>query len=410
MKVLQLCIRVPFPPQDGGSIAMYNMERSLFENGASVKVLAFNTIKQYVEIEKLDPDYLKMTKIEGIFLDNRIKPFAALLNLFSGESYHIIRFIRRDFDEALMKILETEQFDIIQLESLFMIPYLDTINRLSNAPVLLRTHNVEHLIWKRLANITTNSLRKWYLNLLANRLKRYETWALNRVDGIIALTPEDKKMILEESPEVPVFVAPIGVDASEYHPKPLPPGDIIFHIGAMDWIPNQEGIKWFLDQVWPEIERDYPDVKFRFAGKKMPPGFFNFQSDRIEVKGFIPDAKEYMNEGTIMIVPLFSGSGMRVKIIEGMAMGRAIVTTPVGMEGIHAVDGKHFLMAQDAAEFTKQVKLLIENRELVKSIGANARAFVEEEFDNKAIGKKILGFYEEQINPITTNQSIIPST
>ncbi|MBK7964298.1 MAG: glycosyltransferase [Bacteroidetes bacterium] len=192
MRILQLCIRVPFPPVDGGSIAMYHMQKSLHENGAKLKVLSFNTIKQLTDLDSLDEGYKKMTRIEGIYLDNRIKPFAALFNVFTGESYHIIRFVKRDFEEALINILKKEKFDTIILESLFMIPYMEVIRQFSNAKVILRTHNIEHLIWKRLAQSEKKWLRKWYLNLLADRLQHYEQWALNRVDGIAAMTSDDE--------------------------------------------------------------------------------------------------------------------------------------------------------------------------------------------------------------------------
>ena len=151
MKILQLCIRVPFPPVDGGSIAMYHLQKSLFENGVQLKVLSFNTIKQLTDLNTLDEGYKKMTQIEGVYLDNRINPFAALFNIFTGESYHIIRFIRRDFEEALIRILKKEKFDAIILESLYMIPYMEVIRKNSQAKVILRTHNIEHLIWQRLA-------------------------------------------------------------------------------------------------------------------------------------------------------------------------------------------------------------------------------------------------------------------
>jgi len=181
VNILQLCVKVPYPPHDGGSIAMYNIQKAVTENDATLKVLTFNTIKQLVDLNTLDEEYIKMTKIEGVFLDNRIKPFAAIFNLFTGESYHIIRFIRRDFEEKLIEILERNEFDVVQLESLYMVPYLETIRRYSEGKVILRTHNIEHLIWQRLAGITANPIRRWYLNLLADRLRHYEMWALNRV-------------------------------------------------------------------------------------------------------------------------------------------------------------------------------------------------------------------------------------
>lgn len=398
MNILQLCIRVPYPPVDGGSIAMYNMQKALHENNAKLKVLAFNTIKQPVDIEKLDKAYLDMTKIEGVYLDNRIKPFAALFNLFTGESYHIIRFIRRDFEEKLIEILKKEKFDVIQLESLYMIPYIETIRSYSDAFVVLRTHNIEHLIWQRLAANAKNLLRKWYLNLLAERLQHYEMWALNRVDAIVALTKEDHESMVKLGAEIPINISPIGIDIKDYNVVENTEEPVIFHLGAMDWMPNQEGIKWFLENVWPAIKLEYPTVKLKFAGKKMPEEFFKYADPQCEVNDFVDDGMKYMQSGSIMVVPLFSGSGMRVKIIEGLALGKAIVTTTVGLEGIPAINQKDVLVADNAAQFIESLRDLLNHPNRIKELGANARLLAETHFDNPGIGKRLLNFYSELIS------------
>lgn len=398
MNILQLCIRVPYPPVDGGSIAMYNMQKALHENNAKLKVLTFNTIKQPVDIEKLDKAYLDMTKIEGVYLDNRIKPFAALFNLFTGESYHIIRFIRRDFEEKLIEILKKEKFDVIQLESLYMIPYIETIRSYSDAFVVLRTHNIEHLIWQRLAANAKNLLRKWYLNLLAERLQHYEMWALNRVDAIVALTKEDHESMVKLGAEIPINISPIGIDIKDYNVVENTEEPVIFHLGAMDWMPNQEGIKWFLENVWPAIKLEYPTVKLKFAGKKMPEEFFKYADPQCEVNDFVDDRMKYMQSGSIMVVPLFSGSGMRVKIIEGLALGKAIVTTTVGLEGIPAINQKDVLVADNAAQFIESLRDLLNHPNRIKELGANARLLAETHFDNPGIGKRLLNFYSELIS------------
>jgi glycosyltransferase involved in cell wall biosynthesis len=393
LKILQLCIRVPFPPVDGGSIAMYHLQKSLFENGVQLKVLSFNTIKQLTDLNTLDQGYKKMTQIEGVYLDNRINPFAALFNIFTGESYHIIRFIRRDFEEALIRILKKEKFDAIILESLYMIPYMEVIRNNSQAKVILRTHNIEHLIWQRLALSEKKWLRKWYLNLLADRLRHYEQWSLNRVDGIAAMTIEDKDLLIKLGADVPIHIAPVGLNTQDYpvfeNPDPL----MVFHIGAMDWLPNIEGIEWFLKKVWPIIQDKKPEAKLKLAGKKMPTSIKLFANEQIEVHDFVDDNKAFIGHGGIMIVPLFSGSGMRVKIVEGMAMGKAIVTTGIGAEGIHGVDGRDFLLANTADEFAEKVLSLLDNPSKQIELGKHAKDFAQSHFDNLSIGKKLIEFF-----------------
>lgn len=377
---------------------MYHLQTALHQNGAKLKVLAFNTIKQLTDIERLEPAYREMTRIEGVYLDNRIKPFAALFNIFTGESYHIIRFIRRDFEEALVRILEEETFDIIQLESLYMVPYIEAIRKHSNARVVLRTHNIEHLIWQRLASTCKSPLRKWYLNLLAERLRHYEHWAINRVDGIAAMTAEDELLLRETGARVPVMVAPVGVDLSDYPISYTPEPHVVFHIGAMVWMPNQEGVHWFLNEVWPAVVSQVPAARLKLAGKKMPDYIRKYASGAVEVNDFVPDGKAFIGTGGIMIVPLFSGSGMRVKIVEGMAMGKAIISTSVGAEGIGGEPGRDYLIADTAEAFVDQVVRLLQHPDLQRTLGRNARAFTEKVFDNKAIGTRLLAFYSSLLN------------
>ncbi len=395
MRILQLCTRIPFPPVDGGSIAMYNAEVALINNGATLKVLAFNTIKQFVDIDKLDVGYKKMTSIEAVFLDNSIHPIDAFINLFSSQSYHVIRFIKKDFELLLIKTLQKEKFEIIQLESLFMVPYVDVIRKFSNAKIVLRTHNIEHLIWKRMAENCSNIFKKWYLNLLANRLRKFEVKAINSVDAITTLTKEDEHLLISLGALKPIFISPIGIEIGDYIPKNILDNKVIFHIGAMDWLPNQEGVSWFLEQVWLDIKNKFPETKLRLAGKKMPKSYFKYADSRCEVQEFVPDALQFMNEGEIMVVPLFSGSGMRVKIIEGLALGKAIISTSIGVEGIPVENGKQMIIANNRTEFIDALCQLLNNHKKVIDLGLNARTLVESTFNNHEIGKQLLVFYED---------------
>lgn len=395
MKILQLCLRVPYPPADGGSIAIYNLQQALLHNGASLKVLAFNTIKHYVEPQTLPDEYVKATGLETVFLDNRVKPFAALLNLFTGDSYNIVRFIRRDFDDALVKILSENSFDIIQVESLFMVPYLDTIRRLSKAKIVLRAHNIEHLIWQRMAAQETNLLKKWYLGILCKRLRQYEVWSLNHVDAVAAMTKEDEKAIRELKGRRPVYLAPVGINTKEYLHDVVPEQNVIFHLGAMDWLPNREGVEWLLEKVWPEIEQLMPEAVLKLAGRNMPQRFFRYNSKNCRIQDAVDDGRHWMASGSVMVVPLFSGSGMRVKILEGMALGKPVVTTPVGIEGIPAENGKDVLVTADPKQFAAFVVELLKNPSKAKQIGESGRRLVTSTFDNDAIAAGLLQFYKE---------------
>ena len=394
MKVLQLCLKVPFPPSDGGCIAMHNMQKSWWSNDVSVKVLTFNTIKHPVDLQKLPADYLANTHIEGVFLDNRIKPLDALKALIAGESYNIKRFISTDFEEKLKSVLLKDQYDVVQLESLYMAPYIDAIRSVSKAKIVFRPHNIEYKIWQRLAKNTANPIKKIYLNILTKQLKKYEQGILNKVDLLLPLTWEDAQILTNMQCRKSMMVLPIGVNANDYAEVPQPNNQVVFHLGAMDWLPNVEGIRWFVKKVWPLVLKENKHAVLSLAGKGMPTDLLALNNERIKVADYISDAPAFFKDGQVMVVPLLSGSGMRVKIIEGMAMGKAIVTTSIGLEGIIAQHQKELLVADSAEDFAAAVVQLLNDNSLVERLGNEARDLVQARYDLRFLGKKWKEFVE----------------
>ncbi|MDP8203964.1 MAG: hypothetical protein P9L95_05480, partial [Candidatus Tenebribacter mawsonii] len=180
LNILFICNKSPWPPHEGGPIAMNNLIEGTIAAGHKVKVLAINSNKYYTNPADIPESYKNQTNIELVYIDLGIKPIAAFLNLFTNKSYHIHRFISDDFRNKLKEILSEQVFDIVQIETLFMSPYIETIREFSSASIVLRAHNIEHLIWKRVASITSNPLKKAYLNHLASTLEVYEKNVLNK--------------------------------------------------------------------------------------------------------------------------------------------------------------------------------------------------------------------------------------
>ena len=191
MKILLLCNKPPYPASEGGPMAMNSIINGLIEAGHQLKVLAANNEKFNVKESDIPEDYKKKTGIELIDVDLRVRPLKAFANLFTNKSYHVERFISKDFKARLVELLEKEQFDVVQLEMLYMAPYVETIREHSKAMIVLRAHNVEHKIWERIAKETKFFLKRWYINHLAKTLKDYELSALETVDGVAAITRKD---------------------------------------------------------------------------------------------------------------------------------------------------------------------------------------------------------------------------
>lgn len=396
MNILLLCNKPPWPPLEGGPIAMNAMVKGLLNAGHKVKVLSVNTNKYNVQSWDIPDDYQKSTGIELVYLDLSIKPLPAFFSLIKNESYHISRFISKDFESALTRILKSEKFDIIQFETLFTTPYILLIRSLSDAHLVLRAHNIEHLIWKRIAQGETNPLKKWYITKLARTLENYEKSVLNQLDGIVAITGKDAKYFRSIKPEIAVIDIPFGIDPKmnniEHQIEPTH-GLKLFHLGSMNWMPNQEGIKWFLNEVWPDLHTKHPEITFSLAGRAMPQWLLKLKMPGVIVDGEVPDAQAYMAQHDAMIVPLFSGSGIRIKIIEGMLAGKTIITTPIGAEGINYVPGKELLIAKDASEFVRAVEFLLTQPDGYQEIGRNARELVMNEHNNTMLMEKLTNFY-----------------
>jgi polysaccharide biosynthesis protein PslH len=395
MNILQICSKVPFPPKDGGSIAMNILTEGLIANGNNVKVLAIQTPKHLIKDEDIDPAYRKRTSYESVFIDTDVKAKNAFLNLFSADSYNISRFWSKEFEAKLISILQKEMFDVVQLETLWVAPYVVTIRKYSKAKIVLRSQNVEYSVWERVAAASTNPVKKIYLNLLARRLKKYELGMINKYDAILPITEIDGDSFRKSGCTIPMLHVPFGLNAQEYKVSSLPEKLDLFHIGAMDWLPNIQAMEWFLENVWDRLIEKFPDLKLYLAGRNMPKDLKGGDKRNVVIEGEVADAKQFIDRHAIMVSPLFSGGGMRIKIIEGMAMGKVVISTSIGIEGISAQHGKHLLLAANADEFVTVISKCLTDRNYCTELGKNARQLVEEKYDNNAICKRLSEFYKE---------------
>ena len=376
-------------------MAMNSVITGLLEAGHHVKVLAVNNAKYNVAEADIPDDYKKKTGIELIDVDLRVRPMKAFLNLFTNKSYHVERFVSKDFKNRLAEVLEKEQFDVVQLEMLFMAPYVETIREHSKAMIVLRAHNVEHKIWERIAKETKFFLKRWYVNHLAKTLRDYELSAIETVDGIAAITRKDAAFFRKYCSK-PVIDIPYGVYPEEFTPKYEIEGKPKFyHIGSMNWMPNEEGIRWFIDEVLPKTVEKTPGFVYHLAGRNMPEWLKNLKNKHIDVVGEVPDAKAFVTDHDVAIVPLLSGSGIRIKIIESMALGKTVITTPVGAEGILYDEEVNVIIAENKAKMVEAIRAIDENPEIAVGIGQSARKLVEESYDNRKIIARLLMFYEE---------------
>jgi glycosyltransferase involved in cell wall biosynthesis len=398
MKILQLCLKPPLPAKDGGCIAINNITTGLINEGHEVHVISVVTHKHPLIKEAYSKEYIKKTQFETVFIDTRLNLIDAFSNLITQDSYNISRFFSPDFDKALINKLSNTDYDLVHLESLFMTPYVDTIRRISKAKIVLRSHNLEYLIWERMANSANNKAKKAYLKYLAKQLKEYEIRTLNKVDGIAAISSVDAKKYQKLGCKTPLSTIPFGINtnlyqANNYGNQNKEPYSI-FHLGAMDWAPNQEGINWFLQIIWPKLKKEFPDLPFYIAGRGMEHWKPSLEDPQVKLIGEVEDAQSFITSKGIMIVPILSAGGIRVKIIEGLALQKVIVSTSIGAEGIDVKHNANILIANSPEEFFKAIKKALTQKQWAKEIGESAEQYARTHFNNEQICKQLVHFYQ----------------
>jgi len=375
---------------------MYNMIRGFHEAGTKVSLLCFNTIKHFVTEEELPPIFNSLEYFRTVNIDTKVTPRGILKNLFSKDSLHVSRFKNAEFTKLLKTLVLSSNYDVVQIEGIKMAQYAIYIRDYSKVKIGYRAHNVEYMIWERLASHEWNFARRVYLKLLSKKLRKFELRIAKYINAVIPITSKDKENLLEMGFKLPMHVSPTGLDIEKYVPDKSHIEWGIYHLGSLDWMPNQQSLIWFLERVWPRIIEKEPAIKFNIAGRNIPDYIYKYGSENIKILGEITNAMEFTNQNGIMIVPLLSGSGMRIKIIEAMALGKPIVSTSIGAEGIECTHGKDIMIADGAEEFVNAVIRCYCDRNMAEKIGENAREMVIEFYDNKKIIHSLLNFYATQ--------------
>ena len=395
MKILQICNKTPYPPKDGGSLASWMLVKGLILQGDLVHILTINTLKHYVTNPQIPSHMRDKVSVSPIQTDTDIKLLHLIHNLlFSRLPYNIERFWSEKFNSELISILNKHPFDLVLLEGLPLALYIETIRKYFNGKLIMRAHNVEYKIWEGLANNTSNLAKRYYYNLLASRIKKFESSGLHKYDALIPITKADSSCFRKMKYKGPLFTFPFGLDTKEYLQE-TNPGKIenILFLGALDWSPNIHGLKWFVRKVWPELKNSFPELRLHIAGRNPSRHVQEIlNAPGVEFHGEVEDSREYLKLGQIMIVPLFSGSGMRVKILEGMAAGKVILSTSFALSGIPAENKKHLFVEDTVPGFIHQIGTLINEPSLAETLIKNGRSFIHKNYDIFVLSKKLSHF------------------
>ena len=374
-----------------------NTIRGLVNLGHDVSLVALNA-KKNNHHENTEEDKALLSKINyrAYDIDTSVSVFDVAVNLLSKTSFNIDRYYDAGFERQLIAELKKNKYDIIQFEGLLVSLYVSAVRKNTKAKLIYRAHNIENQIWQMLSQQKSDPFKKSYLKMHAKRIKNYELQQLNNFDGIAVFTEEDKSTLLGYGTKIPIEILPVGINPDHYKPD-FSKTDFpsLFFLGSLDWLPNREGIEWFLENFHKELTDGDLRVRFYVAGNDIPDRFDDYEvMGKIFIQGEVDDALEFLNSKSVMIVPLLSSGGMRVKIVEGMAMQKCIISTSLGAEGINYDNGTNILIANNVDEFYEAIKLCITDEEFCKYIGLNARRLVEEQHDVNKVTIKLVNFYE----------------
>lgn len=388
LKVFHFSNKPPFPLRDGGCVAISSMLKSLLSS-KDIDLFHFTlATHKHPFIDDAYPEsWMKRMEMDHLKIQTRTDLFGAIYHIVRNTSYNVARFRDKKAIKKITKILDKKEFDVVFMESIYLLPYLHLFKK-RGIKVIVRTHNVEHEIWESMSENATFKIKKWYFNKLAEQLKKYEIETLSKVNGIISITEEDALFFQQFEPAVLTTVIPTAVRTN--FPTPDYSSSDFYFLGAMDWRPNIEGIDWVLNKVMPD---GLKGTTFSIGGKNLNKNKFNHPS--VNCVGEVKDAFLFIIEHGICIIPMKSGSGLKIKLLENMAMGKPIVTTSEGVRGVPVTHRKEVLICDDPQEFKEYMYELHLDQSLRKKLGGNAKKFIQQHYSESNITRKLIAFLND---------------
>lgn len=391
MKILFLSPTVPFPLTDGGRIRVFNLLTQIAQK-SDVTLLALETQPTDVEgVAQLQQLGIQVHLVPNAPTLPRLS-FGTLVNAFlKRQPITVARYDLPAYRQQFKALIATDTFDLVHYE-MFHTAQFRTETEL---PSVLSQQNVDSAIWRRLCGETANPFYKFAYWTQQLAFQRYERVLSPKFDAVTCTSDIDAAVFQRHCAEDVIEIIPNGVDVTHYQPdfSAEAPAHLIY-IGSMDWYPNEDAVSFFAGEVLPQIHAEVPEVKFSIVGGN-PSARVQKLAERegIVVTGRVPEIKPYFAEATVFVVPLRIGSGTRLKILEALAMGKAIVSTSVGAEGLDLKDGEEIFIADEPTVFAEAVTRLLKDPSLRRRIGESGRARVEQDYDWRSISEKLHQLY-----------------
>lgn len=399
MKIIFVSQIVPYPPHGGASQRIFNLLREL---GRENEV----TLLAYVHPEALQSsdDLQTSRKVIGEFCVKMEyfplwskrslahKFLAVALGLLYSKPFSVLGYRSKALERRLRELVTEDRPDIVQLDTIAFAPLKNVV---SDVPCVLTHHNIESALMARRTKYEDTFLARTYVRLQAKRLERYEREQARQFALNVMVSEVDAEQLQRISPGSQTIVVENGVDVDYFKPLRGLEQRALIYTGGMNMFANRDAVMWFLNEMWPKLKLRVPELRFFAVGQNPPPELLEMTASdsSIEAPGFVDDVRPWVAKSAVYVVPLRVGGGTRLKLVDAMAQGKAIVSTSIGCEGLHVTDGKEILIADEPDEFVEKVLDLLNDESRRHALGDDARSRVVDQYAWPSLGKKLVQGY-----------------
>lgn len=396
MKILFLAPRMPLPADTGGKIRTFNILKQLALE-SEVHLVCFS-------FEANDSDYIEDMKKLGILVT--LVPMTETTTfqkiywlLFHGLPISLVKYHTKTMEKTLQRLIKVEKIDAVHVDHLHMAHYL---NCFKDIPCMLDEHNIEYKILQRCASVEKSWPRKFAYQEQSRKMNFFEAEISQQFSCVFTCSNDDRILLNKiTNGQVPIYVVPNGVDTDYFQPQNN--GDLedaLVFTGSMDWLPNDDAITYFCNEILPLIWEKNPNIKMYVVGKSPSASVKELaaKDSRVIVTGRVDDVRPYIAKSKVFVVPLRVGGGTRLKILEAMSMGKAIVSTTIGAEGITYTQDDNILLADTPEDFAQKTVDIIADSNKIQTLGQSGRELVMEDYDWGVVGRQLRHFYKKAID------------
>ena len=388
------------PPRFGAQARMHGLMTELARrHDVTALALIDHELLDAAECRRAMESYCsEVVLVPAPHLRDLTKRLLQLRSLASTNSFERLLFTIPTLRPSLDRLLRARRFDIVNLEFSSLGHY-----QLRQAPpgeelpaLVVDSHNIDYDLARQYAGVGNSCARRIYAGVNWRKLRREELGTYRDADGVYLCSAADERRLLDRVPRARTTVIPNAADIDYFQPRctdPLPDGRTVVFFGLLSYAPNVDGVIHFVQEIWPRIAAAHPEARCKVVGGQPPPSLLALAGPRVELTGFVDDLRPHLAAAAAVVVPLRLGGGTRLKIVEAMAMGKAVVSTTLGAEGIEAVPNRDLLIEDDPGSFANAVNRLLADPDLGARIGQSARRLAVERYSWSGAGKALESFY-----------------